>query len=143
MKKVIVPLAEGFEEIEAITVIDVLRRAGISVITVSLNRTREVTGSHGITVLSDQLFQDSLFEEADMVALPGGMPGAMHLNQHEGLREKILEFSKTGKYLGAICAAPLVFGGLGLLKYFQVRQLPEKLAGRCWQIDTINRSDKF
>lgn len=116
MKKVIVTLAAGFEEIEAVTVIDVLRRAGISVTTVSISGHIEVEGSHGITVKADKLFSEAAFDEADMIVLPGGMPGSANLNNHEGLRGKIVEFSEQGRYLGAICAAPLVLGELGLLK---------------------------
>jgi 4-methyl-5(b-hydroxyethyl)-thiazole monophosphate biosynthesis len=116
MKQVIVPLAPGFEEIEAITIIDVLRRAGISVTTVSLSESVDVEGAHGITVKADKLFSGSVFDGADMIVLPGGMPGSVNLNNHEGLRRKIVEFNNQGRYLGAICAAPLVFGELGLLK---------------------------
>lgn len=114
--KVVVSLANGFEEIEAITIVDVLRRAGLDVVTVSVSGKSEVTGAHQITVLSDVLFENMSFDDVDMIVLPGGMPGASNLNSHEGLKKVILKFSELGKPLGAICAAPLVYGNLGLLK---------------------------
>jgi len=109
-------LANGFEEIEAISIIDVLRRAEFDVTTVSIKEKIEVTGSHHIKILADKLFEDISFELFDMIILPGGMPGARNLNDHTGLREQILNFHEQNKWLGAICAAPLVFGNLGILK---------------------------
>ena len=116
MGKIAVHLAEGFEEIEAISIIDVLRRAELDVVVVSVTGKMEVTGSHQIKITADKLFEDINYNEIDMIVLPGGMPGASNLNSHAGLRSQILNFNKTGKQLGAICAAPLVFGQLGLLK---------------------------
>ena len=116
MKKVVVFLAEGFEEIEAISIIDVLRRASINVTTVSVTDDPQVTGSHNITVIADEVFKNTDFSVFDMLILPGGMPGAKNLNNHEGLKKQILQFNESGKPLGAICAAPLVFGQLGILK---------------------------
>jgi protein deglycase len=114
MKRVAVPLAEGFEEIEAITIVDVLRRGGVQVITFSLTSDREVTGSHQICISCDQLIGEVDFGSCDMIVLPGGMPGSMNLNNHAGLREVLLKMKSEGKFLGAICAAPLVLGNLGL-----------------------------
>jgi len=116
MKKVAVHLAEGFEEIEAITIIDVLRRADLNVTVVSVTGSKQVTGAHRVTVTADELFESIDYEMLDLIVLPGGMPGADNLNSHEGLREQILKFDQEGKPLSAICAAPLVFGQLGLLK---------------------------
>lgn len=116
MKKIAVHLAEGFEEIEAISIIDVLRRAEFDVTVVSVTGKTEVTGSHQITVSADKLYGAVNYNEIEMIVLPGGMPGADHLNQHDGLRKKILEFNDAGKPLGAICAAPIVLGDLGILK---------------------------
>ncbi len=116
MKKIAVHLAEGFEEIEAISIIDVLRRAELDVIIVSITETKEVTGSHGIKIFADKLFGHVDYELLDMIVLPGGMPGATNLNEHLGLREQILNFYESNKLLAAICAAPLVFGNLGILK---------------------------
>ncbi|NPA37488.1 MAG: DJ-1/PfpI family protein [Chlorobi bacterium] len=116
MKRVYVFFAEGFEEIEAITPVDVLRRAGIDVTTVSVTDRKEVTGSHSITVVTDALIADVKDVPADMLVLPGGMPGAVNLNNNTELKEMIKEYSDRGKQLGAICAAPLVFGEMGLLE---------------------------
>ena len=116
MKKIVVPLAEGFEEIEAVSIIDILRRAEFEVTIVSITKKMEVTGSHNIKIIADQLFENVNYNLIDMIVLPGGMPGATNLNNHTGLQEQILNFNKNGKQLGAICAAPLVFGNLGILK---------------------------
>jgi len=116
MTKVAVPLASGFEEIEAVCIIDVLRRAEIEVKVISTTGKLEVTGSHNIKLMSDILFEHVNFEKIDMLVLPGGMPGANNLKNHVGLQKQILNFNKNGKPLGAICAAPLVFGNLGILK---------------------------
>jgi len=116
MKKAVIFLSDGFEEIEAITIIDVLRRAGIDIYSVSVTGQREVIGSHNIRFISDFLFDNTDFAQIDLLILPGGMPGAMNLNNHSGLRSLILEFNEKGKELGAICAAPLVFGNLGILE---------------------------
>ena len=115
-KNIAVHLAEGFEEIEAVSIIDVLRRAEFDVTVVSVTGKVEVTGKHRVTVTADRLFEDVDYEQTDIIVLPGGMPGAKNLKEHKGLREKILDFHKEGKPLGAICAAPMVFGDLGILK---------------------------
>ena len=116
MKKIAVHLAAGFEEIEAITIIDVLRRAGFEVVVVSISNELLVSGSHKISVVADKLFVDLNYNMIDMIVLPGGMPGSMNLDQHEGLKQQIKKFNGSNKPIGAICAAPLVFGHLGLLK---------------------------
>lgn len=115
MKKVIVFLAEGFEEIEAISIIDVLRRAEISVSTVSVGDKKEVKGAHDVPVIADKLFDEVDFSNYHMLVLPGGMPGAKNLNEHDGVKNQIKEFEKD-KQIGAICAAPMVLGNMGLLK---------------------------
>ncbi len=116
MDQVTVHLAEGFEEIEAITIIDVLRRAGLNVVTVSVTGVLRVTGAHLIEIVADRLFEEVDYSQSSMIILPGGMPGATNLKAHEGLKSKIIEFQDSGKYLAAICAAPLVLGSLGILK---------------------------
>lgn len=110
MSKVIICLAENFEEVEGLMVVDLLRRAKIDISMVSITGNIEVTGSHSITVKADTLFEDADFDSADMIVLPGGMPGTRNLQAHRGLAEKIQQFHKEGKMLGAICAAPLVLG---------------------------------
>ena len=116
MKTIFVFLADGFEEIEALTPVDLLRRAGLSVQTVSVMDEQVVKGAHGVLVMADKMFADVNSEDAEMILLPGGMPGATNLDAHEGLSKMILEFAKAKKDFAAICAAPLVLGNRGLLE---------------------------
>lgn len=108
-------LAEGFEEIEAISVIDILRRADVTVNTVSISDTKEVKAAHGITVLADILIDEVDLQRADMLFLPGGMPGTRNLAKSEKLIKIIQEADKAGKYITAICAAPTVLSKAGVL----------------------------
>ena len=108
--------ATGYEEIEALTVVDLTRRAGIETWMVSVTEERSVTSSHGVTVSMDKVLSEVNFEEVEMMVLPGGMPGTLNLEACEPLMEKVREFDQKGKYISAICAAPTVFGYLGLLK---------------------------
>jgi len=112
---VYVHLADGFEEIEALTIVDLLRRAEIETEIVSIMGRLPVTGSHGVKVIADILFEDAVYNDCEFIVLPGGMPGATNLDAHEGLHEKILSFHNQGKGLAAICAAPLVLGRAGVL----------------------------
>ncbi|MDD7525974.1 MAG: DJ-1/PfpI family protein, partial [Bacteroidaceae bacterium] len=107
-------LATGFEEVEALGPIDVCRRAGLEVITVSIMDELTVVGAHGVGIVADSMFADNDYSDADMLFLPGGMPGASNLNAHEGLCKIILAHHQAGKALAAICAAPMVYGNLGL-----------------------------
>ena len=111
-----VHLADGFEEIEAITVTDVLRRAGAEVCTVSVSDKLEVKGTHEIEVKADIPFDQADYESCEMIVLPGGMPGAATLEKCDDLRRLILRFAEENKPIAAICAAPMVLGKLGLLK---------------------------
>ena len=113
---VYVHLADGFEEIEALTTVDLLRRAGIETETVSITGHLPVTGAHGVKVIADILFEDAVYSTCDFIVLPGGIPGATNLDAHEGLREKVLSFFNQGKGLAAICAAPIVLGHAGVLE---------------------------
>ena len=115
MKKVALFLAKGFEEIEAIGTVDILRRAQINVVTVSITDYNVVTGAHNISVTADKTFNDTDFSDFEMLILPGGMPGAKNLNEHEDLKKLISNFNTKGKLIAAICAAPMVLGGLGIL----------------------------
>ncbi|MDR0427983.1 MAG: DJ-1/PfpI family protein, partial [Dysgonamonadaceae bacterium] len=116
MKEVFVFLADGFEEIEAISIIDILRRGELNVMTVSISNEKTVTGAHNIPVIADRLFNNTDFSNGAGLVLPGGMPGASNLNAHEGLKNLIKAYSSKGKNIAAICAAPLVFGGLDILR---------------------------
>jgi 4-methyl-5(b-hydroxyethyl)-thiazole monophosphate biosynthesis len=115
MPRVLVPLAAGFEEIEAVTVIDLLRRAGIEVHTAAL-ADRHVTGSHGITVEADMVLDAALANDYEMIVLPGGMPGAENLKQDARVIALLRRFRDEGRYTAAICAAPGVLAHAGLLE---------------------------
>ena len=113
MAKVAVILADGFEEIEALTVVDVLRRANIVCHMVGFEA--RVTGSHAIQVQADRVFDGDL-SEYDMIVLPGGMPGSAHLRDNEQLIAELQKCEQVGKKVAAICAAPIVLNRAGLLK---------------------------
>jgi 4-methyl-5(b-hydroxyethyl)-thiazole monophosphate biosynthesis len=115
MSRVLVPLAPGFEEIEAVTVIDLLRRAGIEVHTASLDGP-QVTGSHGITVTADIALDAARADDYRMIVLPGGMPGADHLKRDARVISLLRQFAAEGRYTVAICAAPGVLAHAGLLE---------------------------
>jgi len=114
MPTVLVPLADGFEELEAITVIDLLRRADIEVTTAAL-RASPVSGAHGIAVQSDTTLAALDEVEFDMIVLPGGMPGAQHLAEDARLRDRLRRMAAGGRFTAAICAAPSVLAAAGLL----------------------------
>jgi 4-methyl-5(b-hydroxyethyl)-thiazole monophosphate biosynthesis len=108
-------LAEGFEEIEAIAPIDIFRRAGLNVTTISITQDKAVTGAHGITVLADSTFANQNFDNNSLLFLPGGIPGTTNLDNHVGLKNLVkLQAEKSGR-IAAICAAPYILGKLGLL----------------------------
>ena len=115
MKKVFMFLANGFEDIEALIPLDVLRRGGVDVKTVSITGSLVAESAHGVKIEADLLFDDADLQDADLLMLPGGMPGASNLNEHEGLKKALVEQAEAGRLVSAICAAPLVLGGLGLL----------------------------
>ena len=106
-------LADGFEDIEGLTVVDLLRRAGIDIKTVSIKETTQIRTSHGITMLTDITFAETDFTDAD---IPGGMPGTRYLAAYKPLTDLLTDFNNKGKKIAAICAAPSVFSGLGFLK---------------------------
>lgn len=112
-------LADGFEEIEALTPVDVLRRAGADVRTASISEGRTVVGSHGIEVKTDLTLTEAeaLFEEGvEMVILPGGMPGSKNLDENEIVDRIVRKAAENGTVLAAICAAPMILGKRGLLR---------------------------
>lgn len=116
MKKGIVFLADGFEEVEGLTVVDLLRRAGAEIQMVSVMGKKQIKGARGICVEADCTFEEANYEDVDLLVLPGGMPGTLYLKEHQGLANLLCEFDRQGKRIAAICAAPTVFGALGLLK---------------------------
>ena len=112
---VYVYLATGFEEIEALTCIDILRRGDVDAKGVSITGDYCVKGAHGIPVIADLLFEEADKDACEMIVLPGGLPGAQYLQDHEGLAEMIKEFAAAGKWVCAICAAPMALGHHGVL----------------------------
>lgn len=118
MPKVLIPLAQGCEELEAVTVIDLLRRAGIEVVTAGLDE-QAVKASRGVVLIPDTSLDHLLAQDQanhfDMVVLPGGLPGADHLNQDQRVRSVIEKQLQSGKTVAAICAAPKVLASLGML----------------------------
>lgn len=117
-------LAEGFEEIEALTVVDLLRRAKIATDMVTIGDNKQVTGSHGITVMADKLLQEVDFEQTKMIVLPGGMPGTTNLEACEALIQQVDRFYEQRKYLAAICAAPSILGHRGYLQGIRACSYP-------------------
>lgn len=116
MKSAFLFLATGFEEIEALATVDILRRGGVRVTTVSITGQTEVMGAHNIPVIADATFEEAEFQIGDAFILPGGIPGSNHLNTCTRLKELIIQVYKEDKLICAICAAPMVLGSLGLLK---------------------------
>lgn len=116
MSKIAVFFATGYEEIEALTVVDICRRCGIMADMISITQERRAVGSHGIAVEMDKTFEEVDFEAYDMIVLPGGMPGTTGLEACETLMAQVDAFYAAGKYIAAICAAPSIFGHRGILK---------------------------
>lgn len=116
MKKVYLFLATGFEEVEALTVVDILRRGGVDCQTVSVMGDYDVTSSHMVTVRADLLFDEADFSDGEMLVMPGGIPGTPNLKAHEGLAKLIRQYKEEGKNLAAVCAAPTIYGEMGLLE---------------------------
>ena len=122
-KKVLVPLAPGFEEIEAITSIDVLRRAGIEVVTVSLNSI-DVKGAHNIPIIADKRIKQIKIEEFDGILLPGGMPGAKNLKENSQILKFVRQINENKLMVAAICAAPIVLETAGILENINATSYP-------------------
>lgn len=116
MCKVCIFFADGFEEIEALSVVDLLRRAGIETDMVSVNEELQVTGSHQVTVTMNKMIKEVNFDEVDMIVLPGGMPGTQNLEACIPLMVQLEDFYQKKKYISAICAAPRILGSKGMLK---------------------------
>ncbi len=116
MSKTAIFFATGYEEIEALTVVDILRRAGEDITMVSITDKRSVVSSHGVEVMMDKIFSEVNFDEVDVIVLPGGMPGTKNLEACEALMEQVDTFVETGKIVAAVCAAPSILGHRGHLK---------------------------
>ncbi len=127
MAKVLIPLAEGCEELEAVTLIDLLRRAGITVVTASLTDQHKLTASRGVGLVADAILDDVISSDFDMLVLPGGQPGSNNLNADPRIHSIAKRLHSTGKAIAAICAAPLVFASSGLLQGKKVSCYPGSL----------------
>lgn len=114
MKKAAVILAEGFEEIEALSVVDILRRGEVDALCVGLENT-EVSGAHGVRISCDMIFESVDFENLDLIVLPGGLPGAEHLAKSAKLQAKLKHLKSAGKEIAAICAAPIALESAGVI----------------------------
>lgn len=139
MQKIYVFFATGFEEIEALTVVDILRRANVQTEMVSVTGDYDVMGAHGISVRVDKLFNE--IESADMLVLPGGMPGTRNLQAYKPLEELLRKQVAENKYIAAICAAPTVFGAFGFLEGKKACCYPgmeNELLGAEYNFDKVN-----
>ena len=123
MANVLVPLAQGCEELEAVTIIDLLRRAGINVITAGLDD-QPVKASRGTVLVPDTNLDAVMQHEFDMIVLPGGLPGADNLNNDPRIHKLLKEMSESGAFTAAICAAPKVLASSGMLEGKRVTSFP-------------------
>ena len=128
MASVLVPLAQGCEELEAVTVIDLLRRAGIGVVTAGLDD-KPVRASRGTVLVPDVTLDAAVRQKYDMIVLPGGQPGADHLSADPRIRGILKEMAETGRFTAAICAAPKVLASVGLLRGRRATSFPGALEG--------------
>lgn len=137
MARVLVPLAQGCEELEAVTIIDLLRRAGIEVVTAGLDD-KPIKASRGVMLIADTTLDDALLQDYDLVALPGGLPGADYLNEDPRIQKLLKKMAAENKYTAAICAAPKILASAGLLENKRATAFPgtlEKLELSTTQIE--------
>lgn len=116
MKKIGIFMADGCEEIEGLTVVDIVRRAKMEIVMISITGKREVTSSHQVTFLTDALAAEVDYDTLDGIVLPGGMPGTLNLQADETVNKVIRQFAAEGRLVCAICAAPSVLGAAGILE---------------------------
>ena len=129
MKKVGIFMADGCEEIEGLTVVDIVRRAKLEMTTISITDKKEVTSSHNVTFLTDALASEVDFDGFDAIVLPGGMPGTLNLGASDMVNKVIKKFAGEGKIVAAICAAPTAFGAFGIVKDKKATCYPGMEAG--------------
>ncbi|MGD8911106.1 MAG: DJ-1/PfpI family protein [Chromatiales bacterium] len=146
MARVLVPLAQGCEELEAITITDLLTRGGVEVVTAGLD-SRPVKASRGMTLLPETTLDKVMDEDFDMMVLPGGLPGADHLNEDPRIHQLLKRLNKEGRYTAAICAAPKVLAAAGLLDGRKATSYPGALAGLdlprvALQLEAVVRDDR-
>ena len=124
MKTVYAFLADGLEEVECLMVVDLLRRAKLNVVTVSIKEELMVESSHKVKFFTDKTIDEIDFEQGDCIFLPGGMPGTTNLSECGTLKDHIIKYNEQGKWLAAICAAPSIFSSLGILKDKRATSFP-------------------
>ena len=129
MSKIAIFLANGFEEIEGLTVVDICRRCGLTIDMVSITEEKQVMGSHKIPVTADMTLSQVDFEEYDCLVLPGGGQGTKNLETCEPLMQQVDAFYAAGKYIAAICAAPTVLASLGFLEGRKATAYPSCMEG--------------
>lgn len=140
MSKIGIFMADGCEEIEGLTVVDIVRRAGIDITTISISDKKEVAGAHGITFFADAKKDEVDFSTLDGIVLPGGMPGTTNLGADETVDKVIRGFAACGKLVAAICAAPSVLGQAGILNGKHATSYPgfePKLTGAVTSEDSV------
>jgi len=126
MASVLIPLAQGCEELEAVTIIDLLRRAGFQVITAGLNA-EPIKASRGTMLIADEIIDNVLQHSFDMIVLPGGLPGADNLNENQHIHSLLKDMNAQGKWIAAICAAPKVLASAGFLEGKRATSFPGSL----------------
>jgi 4-methyl-5(b-hydroxyethyl)-thiazole monophosphate biosynthesis len=139
MARVVIILADGFEELEAVAIIDVLRRAGIGIVSAGLHE-GPVSSARNIKIIPDTVIDTITSDDFDMLVLPGGMPGASNLNADERVGELIRDFNSKGKMTGAICAAPYVLANAGILDGKRVTSYPsfkDRLGSAIYEEKTV------
>lgn len=132
MASVLIPLAEGCEELEAVTLIDLLRRAGITVTTASLSNQAQLSASRQVRLIADTLLDDVVYDEFDMLLMPGGQPGTTNLDEDHRIHAIIKRLHHGGKYIAAICAAPMVLASTGILDGKRATCYPGALDPQTW-----------
>lgn len=147
MASVLIPLAQGCEELEAVTIIDLLRRAGIDVVSAGLD-TSPVTASRGVKLIPDTTLDEALKRDFDMVVLPGGMPGAKNLEEDQRVRDLLVKMANSEKFTAAICAAPRVLASAGLLDGRQATSYPGfldkmKVPGMTYRTDPVAQDGRI
>ncbi|MDH5357520.1 MAG: DJ-1/PfpI family protein [Gammaproteobacteria bacterium] len=138
MPNVLIPLAKGYEELEAVTIIDLLRRAEITVITASLEQQTVVVASRGVRMVADTTLDKVIYDDFDMIILPGGLPGATHLNDDIRIHAILKRLHQSSKAVAAICAAPIVLANAGLLNGKRATCYPGILNTNDWPEITLS-----
>lgn len=138
MPIVLIPLASGCEELEAVTLVDVLRRADFTVLTACLTEQHQVLCSRGVRIVADVTLEDVMYDDLDMMILPGGMPGATHLDEDPRIHAILKRLIQSEKAVAAICAAPLVLAHAGLLNGKTITCYPDVLLASDWPEVTLS-----